>query len=86
MKWIWLLAVGCTAPPQIAAPTPRGRTCVALPAAGPHEIVGRVTDRDGTPLAAVRVDEAGGRSSTVNGVALPAGPRRPRRTGRTGSR
>ena len=55
MRWIWLLAIGCSAPARVDTPHKR---CVALPPAGAHEIAGRVTDRAGKPLASVHVDEA----------------------------
>jgi hypothetical protein len=58
MKWVWLLVVGCSAPAHVDAPARHEARCVAMASAGPHEIVGRVTDRDGRPLAGVRIAEA----------------------------
>lgn len=43
---------------MLELPQPREGACVALPPAGAHEIVGRVTDRDGKALAGVHVDQA----------------------------
>lgn len=55
MKWVWLLAMGCSGAPHANTPAMRERACVQL--AATPDVHGLVTDRAGHPLAGVTIAE-----------------------------